>query len=73
VKKLFSLSVSILIITSAFAQSANVTWGDEFKLKKGSTDLEVIHADNTGVYVKNRIARSKLILSLQLLRANRRI
>jgi len=52
VKKLFSLSVSLLIIVSAFAQSANVTWGDEFKLKKGSTDLEVVHADNTGVYVK---------------------
>lgn len=51
-KKLFSLSVSLLIIVSAFAQSANVTWGDEFKLKKGSTDLEVVHADNTGVYVK---------------------
>jgi hypothetical protein len=34
------------------AQNANITWGDEFKLKKGSTDLEVMHTDNTGVYVK---------------------
>jgi len=34
------------------AQKANVTWGDEFKLKKGSTDLEVIYTDATGVYVK---------------------
>ena len=51
-KKLFSLSVSLLILAFAFAQSANVSWGDEFKLKKGSTDLSVIHADNSGVYVK---------------------
>ena len=51
-KKLFALSVSILLVAAAFAQSATVTWGDEFKLRKGSTDLSVIHADNTGVYVK---------------------
>ena len=51
-KKLFSLSVSLFMIVSAFTQTANVTWGDEFKMKKGSTDLSVIHADNTGVYVK---------------------
>ena len=38
--------------TAAIAQHTTVTWGDEFKLKKGSTDLEVVHADNTGVYVK---------------------
>jgi len=60
VKKLFSLSVSLLIIVSAFAQSANVTWGDEFKLKRGSTDLEVVHADNSGIYVKesHRVVKS---------------
>ena len=51
-KKLISLPICLLIIASAFAQSATVNWGDEFKLKKGSTDLSVIHADNTGVYVK---------------------
>jgi hypothetical protein len=48
-----SLSLLALMATIiAFAQTANVTWGDEFKMKKGSTDLSVIHADNTGVYVK---------------------
>lgn len=36
----------------ANAQNANVTWGEEFKMKKGSTDLEVVYADNSGVYVK---------------------
>lgn len=29
-----------------------VSWGDEFKLRKGSTDLSVIKADVTGVYLE---------------------
>ena len=44
--------VAICQIGNSNAQNASVTWGDEFKMKKGSTDLEVIYADNTGVYVK---------------------
>ncbi|MEP6677063.1 MAG: hypothetical protein ABJA78_18010 [Ferruginibacter sp.] len=51
-KQLIFLSLLFLSSSDLFSQNANVTWGDEFKLKKGSTDLEVIHADNTGVYVK---------------------
>ena len=49
-KKTVLLFVATLAINLLYAQT--VTWGDEFKLKKGSTDLAVIHADNTGVYVK---------------------
>ncbi len=44
--------MTIFLVTFANAQNASVSWGEEFKLKKGSTDLSVIHADNTGVYVK---------------------
>jgi len=51
-KKLFFLPVLILISLFSVAQTASVSWGEEFKLRKGSTDLSVIHADNTGVYVK---------------------
>ncbi len=51
-KKLFSLPVLILISLFSVAQTASVSWGEEFKLRKGSTDLSVIHADKTGVYVK---------------------
>ncbi len=50
-KILIFLTLITLSIT-VNAQTANITWGDEFKLKKGSTDLEVMHTDNTGVYVK---------------------
>lgn len=34
------------------AQKPKITWGEEFKLRKGSTDLEVIYADKEGVYLQ---------------------
>src|SRR5687768_12001976 len=37
---------------SAFAQSPKIKWGDEFKLRRGSTDLEVISSDKSGVYLQ---------------------
>jgi hypothetical protein len=51
-KRVLFLAVFITAGFLCFAQPAKITWGDEFKLKKGSTDLEVIYADKTGVYVK---------------------
>lgn len=33
-----------------FSQSYKITWGDELKLKKGTTDIDVVAADNTGLY-----------------------
>jgi hypothetical protein len=51
-KLLLTTLVFFLAFTKIFGQSAKVTWGDEFKLKKGSTDLEVIKADNSGIFVK---------------------
>ncbi len=51
-KKALLASVHLLLCSILFAQTANVTWGEEYKLKKGSTNLEVIHSDNSGVYVK---------------------
>ncbi|MFT3677791.1 MAG: hypothetical protein QM781_18000 [Chitinophagaceae bacterium] len=46
------LAVAILFSLVGFAQNPKLTWGDEFKLKKGSTDLEVIYADKSGVYLQ---------------------
>jgi hypothetical protein len=36
----------------AFSQKPKVQWGDEFKLHKGSTDLDVVYSDNSGVYLQ---------------------
>ncbi len=51
-KKYFLSLASLCICTFCFSQKAKVTWGDEFKLRKGSTDLSVLGADNTGVYLE---------------------
>ncbi|HVG15720.1 MAG TPA: hypothetical protein VM935_12190 [Chitinophagaceae bacterium] len=37
---------------SALSQKPRITWGEEFKLRKGSTDLDVICSDKTGVYLQ---------------------
>lgn len=50
-KILFSFCFLLGVFTGQ-TQNASVTWGDEFKMKKGSTDLSVIHVDASGVYVK---------------------
>lgn len=46
------LAAAILFCLVGFAQNPKLTWGDEFKLRKGSTDLEVIYADKSGVYLQ---------------------
>lgn len=35
----------------SYAQQS-VTWGDEFKLKKGATGINVVYSDESGVYVQ---------------------
>ena len=46
------------------SQAPTTTWGDEFKMKKGSTDLEVVYADKTGVFVRegHRVLKSYFII-----------
>ena len=51
-KKFFFALTFLISLQYVHAQSANATWGDEFKMKKGSTDLSVIYADKTGVFVR---------------------
>lgn len=48
-----NLFVSLVLFGfNSFAQKPSVQWGEEFKLRRGSTDLEVIHGDNSGVYLE---------------------
>ena len=37
---------------TCFAQEPSIKWGEEFKLRKGSTDLEVVLVDKTGAYLQ---------------------
>jgi hypothetical protein len=51
-KNLIACACLLLSATLVHAQSASTTWSEEFKMHKGSTDLSVIYADKTGVFVK---------------------
>jgi hypothetical protein len=51
-KKLLIGCLLIICALSTVAQKATMTWGEEFKLHKGGSDLSVIYSDNTGVYLK---------------------
>jgi hypothetical protein len=51
--KQFSLVTTFLCLFShSFSQKPKINWGDEFKLRKGSTDLDVVYADKSGVYLQ---------------------
>jgi hypothetical protein len=49
-KKIIAALSFLLSGFSLFAQNYNITWGDEIKLKKGTADLDIVAADNTGLY-----------------------
>ncbi|MEP6951604.1 MAG: hypothetical protein ABI863_20095 [Ginsengibacter sp.] len=46
------LLASFCLCICCFSQKPKVKWGDEFKLHKGSTDLDVVYADKSGVYLQ---------------------
>jgi hypothetical protein len=51
-KQLTYLLAFLFFCSHLSAQKPQIKWGDEFKLRRGSTDLEVIHSDNSGVYLQ---------------------
>ncbi len=51
-KKFLATALLVFVCSHLYAQNASATWGDEFKMRKGSTDLSVIYADKTGVFVR---------------------
>lgn len=62
-RKFIGIFAGLLLVSPAFSQTYRITWGDEIKLKKGTTDLDIIHADNTGLYfTESRIAVKTFII-----------
>jgi len=51
-KHLLALYLSVFLGSTVFSQAPKITWGDDFKMHKGSTDLSVVCTDNTGVYLQ---------------------
>ncbi|GEP90399.1 hypothetical protein SAMN05660909_02732 [Chitinophaga terrae (ex Kim and Jung 2007)] len=51
--KLVYLSLSVAFLSlSAYAQKTSIKWGDEFNLRKGSTDLRVISVEKNAAYLQ---------------------
>ncbi|HEV7781996.1 MAG TPA: hypothetical protein VGO58_12065 [Chitinophagaceae bacterium] len=46
----FALSLALPVFTQTSATSYKMTLGEEIKLKKGTTDLDIVAADNSGLY-----------------------
>lgn len=49
-KRKFFTVLAALITFSVSAQTYRITWGEEIKLKKGTADLDIVAADNTGLF-----------------------
>ena len=49
------MALASAIIFASYASATaqeKVSWGDEFKMHRGSTDLNILQADNTGIYLE---------------------
>ena len=49
-KKIILLLPAVLAAFLLSAQNYSINWGEEIKLKKGTADLDIVAADNTGLY-----------------------
>jgi len=49
-KRIAGFVLLFILTHTSFAQNYRMIMGNEIKLKKGSTDLDIIYADNTGLY-----------------------
>lgn len=58
-KKILLIASVLFASFTGFAQTYKLTWGEEMKLKKGTTDLDIITADNSGLYVTEQRVKLK--------------
>lgn len=58
-KKMLIAMLCIVTVVSLRAQTYKINWGDQLKLKKGTTDIDVIAADNTGLYFTEQRLKMK--------------
>ena len=57
---LLTLALGMLCL-QGFSQNYKMTVGEEIKLKKGTADLDIIFADNTGLYFTEERASTKVL------------
>ena len=64
-KRFFLLAIMFCPGYFSFSQTSyTLTWGEEIKLKKGTADLDIVAADNSGLYFsESRLAMKATLLS----------
>lgn len=63
-KRLLVAVVACCFSSFLYSQTSyKITWGEEMKLKKGTADLDIIAADNTGLYFTEQ-RRAKTMFSI---------
>ncbi|HTI07945.1 MAG TPA: hypothetical protein VL832_05295 [Puia sp.] len=67
----FMALILVVISAASVNAQAKVSWGEEFKLHKGSTDLSVLYADKSGVYLveSHEAMKSYFVLGYTLRRS----
>ncbi|MBL7730865.1 MAG: hypothetical protein JNM88_06775 [Chitinophagaceae bacterium] len=61
-KKSTLLCFLLAVVSVTFAQNTyKVAWGEEMKLRKGTADLDVVYADNTGLYFTEERINSTIL------------
>ena len=63
-KKTILFFVVLSFCSPLIAQNFSMIWGDEIKLKKGTSDLDVVAADNTGLYFTEARIKARSIFSI---------
>lgn len=58
-KQIWLLASVLFFSTILSAQNYRITWGEEIKLKKGTADLDIVAADNTGLFFTEARLRVK--------------
>jgi hypothetical protein len=62
-KRIFLFGIVLMLTCQLFSQSYRMTWGGELKLKKGTVDLDIITADNTGMYfTEERVNKNNFVI-----------
>lgn len=67
-QRIFLVGYCIILSQNIFSQTPKVQWGDEFKFDKKGGDIEIVHTDNTGIYIKETHMVTKRLSLLNAMR-----
>lgn len=62
-KKGFVFTIALVMLCAAsYSQNYKLDWGEEMKLKKGTADLDIVTADNSGLFMSEQRRKTSLVM-----------